>query len=226
MGIEKGQKIKKLSQKCKQCSSKENGKNNIKDDFEVGVNEFFQGYKSNAKKRNIKFDLNFDQFKNIVKQNCYYCDELPSNIFHTFGGNHNEVRKAVYSGIDRIDSCKGYTIDNCVPCCFHCNIAKLDYSQEQFLQWIKKIYTQQFKRLSEKTPGIITDELFTVNTKLWFLQEDIMTAPENSDKALMAAKKAQDLNAKRNKLIRTLDDLFDYSADTYTEKSYATEENK
>ena len=41
------------------------------------------------------------------------------------------------NGIDRINSDKGYTIDNCVPCCAQCNHMKLDYTTEEFLTKIK-----------------------------------------------------------------------------------------
>jgi hypothetical protein len=42
--------------------------------------------------------------------------------------------------LDRIDSSKGHVDENCVACCFQCNIAKLDYSLEEFLIHIEKMY--------------------------------------------------------------------------------------
>jgi hypothetical protein len=48
------------------------------------------------------------------------------------------------SGIDRVDSNKGYTIDNCVPCCKTCNLAKAELSQRDFLDWVRKVYIKWF----------------------------------------------------------------------------------
>lgn len=75
--------------------------------------------------------------------------------------------------------------------------------------------------IETKTVGMLTDELFTVNMKLWHEQEKIMNAPESSPEALGAAKKAQQLNATRNKLIRSIDMLLGFGENTVTEKTYA-----
>ena len=80
--------------------------------------------------------------------------------------------------------------------------------------------------IETKSPGMLIDELFTVNQKLWFAQENIMNSPEDSKEALQSAKKAQDLNAKRNKLIRAIDEQLGFGELSYTEKSYAKEEDK
>ena len=44
------------------------------------------------------------------------------------------------NGIDRVDSGKGYVINNVVPCCKYCNIAKGEMSREDFLKWVKRVY--------------------------------------------------------------------------------------
>ena len=64
------------------------------------------------------------------------------------------------------------------------------------------------------------DELFTVNTKLWFEQEKLLASPKGSGEADEHAKKAQELNAKRNRLMRGLDEILDFEEYTVTEKSY------
>jgi len=45
-----------------------------------------------------------------------------------------------YNGIDRINNERGYLKENCVAACFKCNKMKSDYTQEEFLDHIKKIY--------------------------------------------------------------------------------------
>jgi hypothetical protein len=49
-----------------------------------------------------------------------------------------------YNGIDRIENTKGYSIDNCAPCCKICNNSKSTLSKEEWFYWIKQVYTAQF----------------------------------------------------------------------------------
>ena len=70
----------------------------------------------NAKSRGIDFDLTFSEYKRIVmRKNCYY-----TGIKLT---NHNPVLPT-HITIDRIDSTKGYTKDNCVGCANGVNAIK------------------------------------------------------------------------------------------------------
>ncbi len=77
--------------------------------------------KATAKQRGIIFDISYDQFYAIFNDDCFYCDE-PNFI-----------------GLDRIDSDKGYVIDNICPCCYRCNVAKNTMTQEEFINLCKKI---------------------------------------------------------------------------------------
>ena len=85
-------------------------------------------YKHSAKKRNISFELTFEEFINLTQQNCYYCKHFPNQIVKQRGA----FGEYVYNGIDRLDNTKGYTLDNCVSCCKTCNIMKLDLSFDIF----------------------------------------------------------------------------------------------
>ena len=46
----------------------------------------------------------------------------------------------MWNGIDRIDSSKDYTLDNCNPCCQICNIAKRNMPLEKFQLWIYQAF--------------------------------------------------------------------------------------
>lgn len=78
--------------------------------------------KSNAKMRNISIELTDLELKNLLDQKCYYCN----------------CEKAM--GIDRLDSKKGYTKENCVACCKICNIMKNKFPIDLFIDKINKIY--------------------------------------------------------------------------------------
>ena len=85
-------------------------------------------YKQNARQRNIEFNLTLEEFDNITQQPCLYCGD--------FNGECDGVK---YSGIDRIDSSKGYFSLNVIPCCEMCNKMKLDYDMLDWMRHIKKI---------------------------------------------------------------------------------------
>lgn len=80
-------------------------------------------YKREAKKRGIEWLLSDEEFKDFWGKDCYYCGS-----------------KILGVGIDRVDNSKGYIIDNTVPCCCQCNIIKMDYTYEEFIDKIRNIY--------------------------------------------------------------------------------------
>lgn len=98
-------------------------------------------YRSSAKQRGIEWNLSEDEFKSLIKQNCYYCNERP--LRHQSVSYRDDYE--LVNGIDRIDSNKGYSIDNCVPCCNTCNLMKNTLSKEVFLDKVSQIYNHSIK---------------------------------------------------------------------------------
>lgn len=99
-------------------------------------NSLYAMYKWKAEDRELSFNLTKEEFSFITKMNCFYCGEEP-----------NQEKKApranggyIYNGVDRIDSSKGYTMDNVVPCCSVCNKMKLNYSMREFLEHIERVH--------------------------------------------------------------------------------------
>ena len=93
-------------------------------------------YKRHAFRRNLCFDISEKDFISLIVKECFYCGLPPSNLKKT----KNYKQGLLYSGIDRIDSSKGYTKENCVSCCENCNKAKLAMSKDEFLSWVKRVY--------------------------------------------------------------------------------------
>lgn len=87
-----------------------------------------------ASRRSLAWEISEDEWISLATQNCFYCDSKPSNVISEYGFK--------YSGLDRIDSTKGYTLTNIVPCCRICNMAKSDMSQKDFYKWIEKAYVK------------------------------------------------------------------------------------
>lgn len=135
---ENGMITKRICQRCKRMLPINNYyKNSTTADGHSGVCKYCQSfslygrynmYKKGAKARNLIFDLTVDQFDEITRQECYYCGEYSGNYFDKS-----------FSGIDRIDSSKGYESNNVVPCCDMCNRMKLDYNLDTWINKMKKI---------------------------------------------------------------------------------------
>jgi hypothetical protein len=112
------------------------------------MHQLYLSYKAGAKNRGFEFKLNEDEFKKITSSKCFYCGCLPNRVKKN-GTNYGEYN---FNGIDRIDSDKGYTIDNCIPCCTTCNFMKRKMPMQEFLSCIIQIYNHLF---SDKKENVI-----------------------------------------------------------------------
>jgi hypothetical protein len=103
---------------------------------EAAFNQALSKIKCAARTRGIEFSLTKSDFRALVSQNCFYCNQPPSNIYK------NSIKNGTFigSGIDRIDSSKGYIVGNVVACCGSCNWAKGSRTQEAFKLWVRKVY--------------------------------------------------------------------------------------
>jgi hypothetical protein len=79
-----------------------------------------------SKKRGIEVSITFEQYEELIKEPCFYCEQ------DTFGYETG-------GGLDRIDSSQGYSLDNVVPCCRFCNHIKRDYKPADLLQHLPKM---------------------------------------------------------------------------------------
>ena len=91
-------------------------------------------YENNKSNKCKGLEISYEQYDELTRQPCNYC-----------GGYTNEYFKR--TGVDRIDSSKPYTIENCNPCCEMCNRMKLDYSIEDFLNHVAKIYKHTYLKI-------------------------------------------------------------------------------
>lgn len=96
----------------------------------------YRACKKNALTRHYEFSLSFEQYKSICEQPCYYCGAAPDK--HSCGIYKN--------GVDRFDNAKGYTVENCVPCCRMCNTIKLDYDYTELIEHLNQMLKIHKKR--------------------------------------------------------------------------------
>lgn len=92
--------------------------------YSAAFNVKYDNMINNAKTRNLDCPITREEFYQLSVQPCYYC-----------GLNDDSVR-----GLDRFDNSIGYRLDNVVPCCKHCNVAKNALSYEDFTNLVKRIY--------------------------------------------------------------------------------------
>jgi len=87
-------------------------------------------YKKGAKLRNLEWLLTDEDALELFSEPCAYCGDS--------GG-----------GIDRMDNTKGYTPDNCRPCCKTCNFMKLKMGVEEFVEQSVRIAICFYKKTQE-----------------------------------------------------------------------------
>ena len=109
---------------------------------ESAINKTILAYKASAAKRGYSWELSREQFLELTQDTCAYCGSPPTNYM---GENSNcQNGGYTYNGIDRVNNDKGYSIENCVPCCGTCNKAKGVLHGRKFLSWIKQVYEYQY----------------------------------------------------------------------------------
>lgn len=125
--------------KCRACSYADRGplvNKRITGDH-LAAKDKYSDYKVKAKKRGIEFNLDFETFKKVAKENCYYCGEEPSNVNRI--PDKEWADDFVYSGLDRLDNGQGYHSQNVVPACKYCNYMKRELSYSEFFERVHKI---------------------------------------------------------------------------------------
>jgi hypothetical protein len=90
-------------------------------------------FKRSAKRRNLSFELSFEEFLTFENKPCRYCGQ------------------GVYPmSLDRIDNDLGYVIDNVDSCCFRCNSLKHVFDEKEFLNHVVAIYEFQKSKMGLK----------------------------------------------------------------------------
>ena len=131
---------------CKQCLSKtisDKNKNKPpkwKDEIDKKVALIKSEYTTRAVKKQIEMGLTHEDFKTLCSTNCYYCGISAKEFRVTDDKPKKGLMRLNFNGLDRVNSKKGYTLDNVVPCCEDCNKAKRNLEQNDFLNLIKQIY--------------------------------------------------------------------------------------
>lgn len=124
---------------CRKCSDKIRADKRRLPNYQSLKNNIYKSYEYAANYRNYEFDITIEEMISIIERNCYYCGSPPMVYIgdKSYLAEGEEYKRL---GIDRKDNKKGYTINNCVSCCFKCNMAKQEMSIEDFKNWIITLY--------------------------------------------------------------------------------------
>ena len=108
---------------CERCSfllKNKSGQNKL-DPLEKFLRHKEGQYKHSARKRNYKWFLSQNEFRERFNSSCFYCGLYPAK------------------GVDRRVNEMDYTPENSVSCCTQCNMSKRTLSDLEFLDWIARI---------------------------------------------------------------------------------------
>jgi len=106
---------------------------------------YYLNYFNGAAQRGMIWGLTKEQVLKIAIQDCHYCGVPPLN---PFGSGLKQKPNGVFfsNGIDRKDPEMGYLLDNVLPCCKICNIAKSDMSYEVFCAYLTRLVQFRYSR--------------------------------------------------------------------------------
>lgn len=100
------------------------------------ISRLFAQYRIKARERNLDFEITLEDFKKLIKQNCYLCGDPPSIRQRVNRGKHFEIS---IHGVDRRQNELGYIPGNIVACCHTCNRIKSDFGLAFLKQHIAKM---------------------------------------------------------------------------------------
>ena len=103
--------------------------------YRTHVNPRLDALKRAAQVRGIEWNLTDEEAKVMLISPCVYCKHIDL-----------EVR---VNGIDRLDSGKSYSTENCRPCCKNCNYMKGTFDPVTFIEWCQRVV-----QCTEKFPDI------------------------------------------------------------------------
>lgn len=109
----------------------------------------FKRIKSDAAPLRREFTISLEWFIDQCHRPCNYCGRVDRNNLSVRSRGKSAgwlVKDFKYNGLDRLDNSKGYTEENCVPCCAICNRAKNSMGYNEFIEYLTDL-------VNFRTPG-------------------------------------------------------------------------
>lgn len=106
---------------------------------QASLNALWTSYRIGARKRGHAWGLSREEFADLTKGDCFYCDAAPTKTIQP----PNVWSPYTYNGVDRVDNAVGYRLSNCVPCCTTCNKIKGQVSRAIIERAFLKLNSQE-----------------------------------------------------------------------------------
>jgi len=96
----------------------------------------YSNFLTRARDKGKKVDISLKQYCKIIKdRKCFYCD--------------SSFKLETGSNLNRVDSNKGYTLNNVKPCCAKCNTIMNNFTVDELRLRVYKI-VRRMKKLTER----------------------------------------------------------------------------
>lgn len=137
-----GSNLKGTTKGCAECTR---SGTNAKPD--TAFEDVWHRYIASAKNRGHVWELTKEQFRVLTQSPCYYTGRPPVQVGLS-AATARRIKEGkdplpggiyIYNGIDRKDNSKGYTLENCVPCCGKANQMKMSFGHDEFIALCKEI---------------------------------------------------------------------------------------
>lgn len=101
----------------------------------AALNAIYTAHVNNGRVKQLG-SLDRATWERIIHMPCHYCGCREQRT------SRGSLRACVVTivGVDRIDNDRGYTEENCVPCCGQCNRAKGTLATDTFVTWVNATY--------------------------------------------------------------------------------------
>lgn len=121
-----------ICKKCKREKEQEKNKN-----LSTAQQLYKHGQRSKTgRKTKEGFNLTLEEIETLLNRQDYKCYYTGFDFSKT---KYTETSKLDKPTLDRIDSSKGYTLDNCVICTWWSNSSKAELSKEDFIKLCKQV---------------------------------------------------------------------------------------
>jgi hypothetical protein len=109
----------------------------------------YNAYKARSEKKDMDFQLTKEEFLQTCSEPCYLCGKINTEK-HT-------------NGLDRVDSSKGYIIDNIKSCCGECNYMKKTYHLDELLKHLYAIHVHCDHTVEQDVSETLQNKMIVCN---------------------------------------------------------------
>jgi len=106
---------------------------------EAAKNYVLSRYKTAAKARKLKWDIDKELFFSLIQERCHYCGRVPSQVLPVHLRKRATCENFQYTGVDRMNNSQGYISSNVVSCCTECNRLKRELPYTTFIDYLDRV---------------------------------------------------------------------------------------